>query len=183
MGDIIKGLWKWIVWILIILLLFLIILAIRIFIIDKDYDGKSSKSSSTSDTSSESGSLGQTLSNGIKTVGNSIAQGYQGDKENDYNTANFDERFLMYEGDTYEGKVMAVLDLLLENSNGNFYSRTGVSAVNFADNVSIKFNGNLDEYQNSINSLKEKVEDGNYKISFRYGGFGTYVNEIVVEKV
>ena len=41
MGDILKGIWKWILAILIILLLGGAILAFRIFVIDKDFDGKS----------------------------------------------------------------------------------------------------------------------------------------------
>ena len=75
--DILKGLWKWIFWIFILLLLGGIILAFRIFVIDKDYGKKSSSSSSsqvTTDTiessSSGSSSIGKSISNGLRTIGN-----------------------------------------------------------------------------------------------------------------
>lgn len=190
MIDIIKGLWKWILWILAILLLGAIILAFRLFVIDKDFDGKDPKSknkNSSSDTttsscSSSSSSLGKKVSNGLRGIGNATVQGYEADKVNDYNTHNFDETFLMYEGETYEGTVDAVLEHLISNSKGNFYARTSVTAVGFGDNISIDYNGDVTEYQNSITNLRNSVPKGTYDISFKYGGFGTYVNEIVITK-
>lgn len=189
MVDILKDLWKWVLWILVILLLGAIILAFRIFVLDKD-DGKDPKSkngSSSTDTtesssSSSSGSFGQSVVNGVKTIGNATVQGYKSEDNKDYNAHNFDEAFLMYEGEQYEGKVNVVLDHLIENSNGDFYARTSVTAVGFGNDVSIDYNGNLQEYQNSIRTLKESVSEGMYEISFKYGGFGTYVNEIVITK-
>ena len=196
MGDILKGIWKWILAILIILLLGGAILAFRIFVIDKDFDGKSeearkrleasssSSSDSTDTTSSKNGgSLGQKIVNGAKSIANSTVKGYKEDEENyDYNTHNFDEAFLMYEGERYHDSVKDVLQHLIDNSNGTFYARTAVTAVNFGNNVTVKYEGNLVEYQSAIQTLNDSVEEGLYDISFKYGGFGTYVNEIVITK-
>ncbi len=196
MGDILKGIWKWILAILIILLLGGAILAFRIFVIDKDFDGKSeearkrleasssSSSDSTDTTSSKNGgSLGQKIVNGAKSIANSTVKGYKEDEENyDYNTYNFDEAFLMYEGERYHDSVKDVLQHLIDNSNGTFYARTAVTAVNFGNNVTVKYEGNLAEYQSAIQTLNDSVEEGLYDISFKYGGFGTYVNEIVITK-
>lgn len=112
-----------------------------------------------------------------------LLHGYNEDRENyDYNVHNFDEAFLMYEGEVNQDSVEYILDHLIENSNGDFYARTGVTAVNFGNNVSIKYEGNVLEYQNLIMNLKGFVESGKYDVSFKYGGFGSYVNEIVITK-
>ena len=209
MVDIIKMFGKWLLAILIILLIGGLILAFRIFVIDRNFDGKSESarrkaesastdtivygdsSSGGSGSSSGSGSSGSSdgknstfvgkVVNGAKTIGNATVSGYKEDEEN-YKSYNFDEAFLMYEGENYEGSVKAVLQRLLDNSNGEFYARTAVTAVNFGNNVSIEYNGNLEEYQNAINSLKNSVEDGDYEISFKYGALRSYVNEIVITK-
>lgn len=204
--NILKGLWKWIFWILIILLLGAIILAFRIFVLDRNYNGKASSSSygSGSGTSSSSsqnggsgavtdtvdsngnskngGSLGQKVVNGVKSIGNATVRGYKGDSEYDYNAYNFDEWFLMYEGEQTDGAVKNVLDHLIENSNGNFYSRTTVTAVGFGENNTVSYQGNVSEYQNAIQAMKNSVDGGTYEISFKYAGIMTYVNEIVITK-
>ena len=217
MKDIIKGLWKWILAILIILVLGGIILAFRIFVIDKDYDGKSSKLSKEKnkdsvtdtinidensngsldgtggDSSSEDGkngsvknslsSFGKKVVNGVKAVGNATVKGYKEDEETyDYNVHNFDEWFLMYEGEQYDGAIKNVLEHLISNSNGNFYARTSVTSINFGSNSTIDYNGDITEYQNNIKNLENAITEGMYDVSFKYGGFGTYVNEIVITK-
>lgn len=214
MIDIIKGLWKWIVWILVLLLIGAIILALRIFVIDKDYDGKArvasrenkitsatgktdsmkSKKGGT-DTSKKTNSKeeenSQEASDGLseendndreKTIGEAITSGYQKDSEYDYNPYEVDMRFLMFEGEQYEGAIRNILDLLISNSEGNFYDRTAVTAVGFGENQTITYKGNLEEYRNQIRSLKSAVGNGTYDVSFRYGGLGTYINEIVITK-
>ena len=198
MKDIIKGLWKWILAILIILVLGGAILAFRIFVIDKDYDKSSSKNKndkSVTDTVNSDGtgssgslknsasSLGQKVINGAKSIGNSTVKGYKEDEEiYDYNVHNFDEAFLMYEGEQYDGAVKNILEHLIANSNGTFYARTSVTSVNFGNNSTIDYNGDVTEYQNNIRNLEEAVDGGTYDVSFKYGGFGTYVNEIVITK-
>lgn len=212
MKDIIKGLWKWILAILIILVLGGAILAFRIFVIDKDDEESSSLSKNKNDKSvtdtvnsdgisdgygsdgedgtSSSGSLrnsasslGQKVINGVKSIGNSTVKGYKEDEEiYDYNVHNFDEWFLMYEGEQYDGVVKNILEHLISNSNGTFYARTSVTPVNFGNNSTIDYNGDVTEYQNNIRNLEEAVNDGMYDVSFKYGGFGTYVNEIVITK-
>ena len=188
MKDIIKLFWKWILAILIILILFSLVLAFRLLVIDKDFDGKSEEArrraeSSVTDTTGSGGSLGQKVINGAKSLANSTVKGYKEDEENyDYNVHNFDEAFLMYEGERDYDSVKSVLIHLIDNSKGNFYARTAVTAVNFGNDVSIKYDGNITEYQNQIQALNDSVEEGLYDISFKYGGFGTYVNEIVITK-
>ncbi|MBR2289574.1 MAG: hypothetical protein IJ867_02945 [Clostridia bacterium] len=191
--DILKGLWKWVLWILILLLLFLIILAFRVFVIDKDYgknkngsQSQGSASGSATDTvdgsAKNGGSFGQKAVNGLKSIGNATVSGYKGDSEYDYNSVNFDEWFLMYEGEQYEGVVKNVLEHLIENSNGNFYARTSVTAVGFGENKTVSYEGDVTEYQNGIRSMLDDVTGGMYDISFKYAGIMTYVNEIVITK-
>ena len=208
--DILKGLLKWIFWILILLLLGAIILAFRIFVLDKDYkgDGKIISSSKSSDSSSSSkpnkngsssvtdtvstsdsngssdklSSFGQKVVNGAKTLGNATVRGYMGDSEYNYNVYNFDEWFLMYEGEQYEGNVNNILEHLIENSNGTFYARTTVTSVGFGGDTTISYEGDVVEYQNRIKELESAVTGGMYDVSFKYAGIMTYVNEIVITK-
>lgn len=187
--DILKGLWKWFIWILILFLLLLIILAFRIFVIDKDYgkDDKSKygKNGQVTDTvnGSGNGSVSGSISNGLKSIGNSVVSGYKNDSEYDFFSTNFDEWFLMCEGDQKGGTVKNALEHLLENSRGNFYARTSVTAVGFGENNTVEFNGDLEEYQTGIQNMKDAVElHGDYEVSFKYAGIMTYVNEIVITK-
>ena len=145
-------------------------------------DGEDGTSSSGSLRNSAS-SLGQKVINGAKSIGNSTVKGYKEDEEiYDYNAHNFDEWFLMYEGEQYDGAVKNILEHLIANSNGTFYARTSVTSVNFGNNSTIDYNGDVTEYQNNIRNLEEAVDGGTYDVSFKYGGFGTYVNEIVITK-
>ena len=184
--DILKGFWKWFIWIFILFILFLIVLAIRIFLIDKDFGKKNSSagsSSSVTDTVDSSGSSsGKGLKNGLKDIGDSVVNGYQSDKDYEYKSLDFDDWFLMCEGEHYHGVVRNMLDHLYENSKGNFYAKTSVTAVGFGENNTVSYNGNLEEYQNGILKMKDAVEDGDYEISFKYWGIMTYVNEIVITK-
>ena len=195
--NILKDLWKWVKWILVILLIGLLILALRIFVLDKDYNGSKRVkereervygSSSTTDTTSGNGSasgngsLGQKVVNGAKSIGNATVSGYKGDSEYDYNSTNFDEWFLMYEGEQYDGAIQNVLDHLIENSKGNFYARTRVTAVVFGENNTVDYEGDVTAYQNAIQAMKDSVTSGMYDVSFKYAGIMTYVNEIVITK-
>ena len=206
MKDIMKKLGKGILVILIILILGIAILALRIFVIDKDYNptyyskSKDENNKSATDTinsneasklndsessnsTSSSSSIGKKVINGAKTLGNSTVRGYkEAEEKYDYNAFNFDEAFLMYEGEQSKGTVETVLDHLISNSEESFYDRTSITAVNFGNNVTIDYDGDVTQYQNSIRELSGKLIDGLYDISFRYGGFGTYVNEIVITK-
>lgn len=194
MIDIIKGLWKWILWILIILILGGLILAFRLFVIDKDYNVKASKESNNTRKENKRGLLDEILSDylyysygayvvdGIDKAKKEVIKGYKKDEEYNYNAHNFDEAFLMYEGDQNDGGVKNVLEHLIDNSNGDFYARTSVRADNFANNVRIDYNGDVNEYQNSIRNLISEVKDEKYEISFGYGTLHSYVNEIIITK-
>lgn len=206
MLDIIKGLWKWIVWILVILLLGIIILLFRIFVIDKDYDGtaksisKKNKNGTTSVTEKTDGqestnqehdgnskeemkdSLKENDENKNETIGEAVSNGYKKDSEYDYNPYEADLRFLMYEGEQKEGAIKSVLDLLISNTKENFYDRTSVTAVGFGENQTIVYEGDLEEYRNKIQKMKSAVGEGTYDVSFHYGGLGAYINEIVITK-
>lgn len=195
--NILKGLWKWIKWILVILIIFLLILALRVFVFDKDYDGSkraqdrkervygssSTDTTSSSGSSSSGGSLGQKVANGAKGIADATVSGYKNDAEHEVNPDNFDEWFLMHEGDVYDGAVENVLDHLLENSKGNFYARTSVTAVGFGDNNTVSYDGDMEAYRNGIQAMRDSVTAGNYNISFKYAGIMTYVNEIVITKI
>lgn len=194
--EILKGLWKWIKWILAIIVVGLIVLALRIFLFDRNYDGvkrvsdRDSKinggsSNSVTDTTNGNGSgssVGGKVVNGAKGIANSTVKGYKGDSEHDYNAHNFDEWFLMYEGEQYDGAVRNVLDHLIKNSEGNFYARTTVTAVGFGDNATVEYAGDVTEYQNAIRKMQDAVTVGMYDVSFKYAGIMTYVNEIVITK-
>ena len=191
--EILQGLWKWIKWILAIIIVGLLILALRVFVLDKDYDGvkrvadRTSKingsSTSTTDTvDGKSGTTGGELANSAKGIANAAATGYKGDAEHDYNASNFDEWFLMYEGEHYDGAIRNMLEHQIENSKGNFYARTSITAVGFADDMEIVYEGDVEAYQNAIRQMEDALTPGTYEVSFKYAGIMTYVNEIVITK-
>ena len=148
----------------------------------------SAKANSVTDTVDSNGisnkakSLGGKIVNGAKSIGNATVRGYKEDEEYDYNAHNFDERFLMYEGEQYDGAVKNILEILISNSNENFYARTSVTAKNFGGNVTINYDGDVIEYQNAIRNLENEVSSGMYDVSFGYAGIMTYVNEIIITK-
>lgn len=185
--DILKGLWKWFIWIFVLFVLFLIILAIRIFLIDRDFGKKNANSGAngsvtdTVDSSGRSGN-GSSLANGLKGIGDAVINGYESDKDYEYDSIDFDDWFLMCEGNQYDGAVKNMLDHLYENSKENFYAKTAVTAVGFGENNTVTYTGNLEEYQNGILAMRDSVSDGFYEVSFNYAGIMTYVNEIVITK-
>lgn len=147
----------------------------------------SSKSGSSSDSSSGSSStdnrtIGQKVVDGAKGIANATVKGYKEDEEYIYNPIDFDEWFLMFEGENNEAAIRNVLEHLLENSNGNFYARTSVTAVGFGQNNTVSYNGDLASYQNGIQEMINNVIAGTYEISFKYAGIMTYVNEIVITR-
>ena len=198
--EILQGLWKWVKWILAIVVVGLLVLALRVFLFDRNYNGvkrvsdretkiNGGASNSVTDTVDGNGSgngngdsLGDKVVNGAKGIANSTVKGYKGDSEHDYNVRNFDEWFLMCEGEQYDGEVRNLLDHLIENSKGDFYARTSVTAVGFADNATVEYAGDVEEYQNAIQKMKDALISGTYEVSFKYAGIMTYVNEIVITK-
>ena len=152
-----------------------------------NYDGNGSSSgdgsSDQSGNESNLGTFGQKVVNGAKSIGNSTVKGYKEDqKDYTFNETNFDEYFLMYEGEQVDNAVKNVLEHLIENSKGTFYARTSVKAVNFGNNVEIDYNGNVEDYQNSLKNLENSVLNGDYEISFEFGALHSYVNKIVITK-
>jgi len=183
--EILQGLWKWIKWILAIIIVGLLILALRIFVFDKDYDGvkrvsdRTSKTNGSSTSTTETGDGKGSAKGGIA---NATKTGYTGDAEHDYNVSNFDEWFLMYEGEQYDGAIRNMLEHQIENSKGNFYARTSITAVGFADDMAIVYEGDVEAYQKAIREMEDALIQGTYEVSFKYAGIMTYVNEIVITK-
>ena len=193
MIDIIKGLWKWIIWILLILLLGLIVLAIRIFVIDKDYDARSSNKSKSSTSSSitnnlsaskskDTNSVGEKIINGIEGIKDATIEGYNSDSETEIDPYEVDLRILLYEGERNEASIRELLELLIENTNGNIYSRTGIIANGFAENQKVSFNGNIEQYRKNLENIKNSIIDGQYEISYEYSKFKSHITEIVITK-
>ena len=184
MKDMIKELGKWILLILGILILGIIILVFRVFVIDKDFSFKSySESKNENNKSVANSEINEKNIEGNIIENSTIGNFKETDEKyhNDYDL-NFDEFFLMYEGEQTEETVKIVLEHLISNSEEDFYNKTSVTSVNFGDNVTIKYDGDAEQYRNGIRELNNKVIEGLYDISFKYGGFGTYVNEIVITK-
>lgn len=128
-------------------------------------------------------SFGQKVVNGAKSIANSTVKGYKEDqKDYTYNEYNFDEYFLMYEGEQDSESVKNVLKHLIENSKGTFYARTSVESRNFGENIIIDYNGDVGEYQSLLENLENVVSDGMYEISFEYGFLHSYVNKIIITK-
>lgn len=149
---------------------------------DSSSSSKSGSSSDSSSSSADNRTIGQKVVDGAKGIANATVKGYKEDEEYIYNPIDFDEWFLMFEGENNEAAIRNVLEHLLENSNGNFYARTSVTAVGFGQNNTVSYNGDLVSYQNGIQEMINNVIAGTYEISFKYAGIMTYVNEIVITR-
>lgn len=159
-----------------------------------DSNGSSSDGSSNpglSNTIKENGKeignklsdLGKKAVDGAKAIGNATVRGYKEDEEvYTYNEYNFDNFFLLYEGEQTEREVKVVLEHLIDDSKWDFYARTSVTAVNFGDNAEIRYNGDVTQFQNELTNLENSVSEGKYEISFKYALGMAYVNEIVITK-
>ena len=100
-----------------------------------------------------------------------------------YNKFNFDNFFLLYEGEQNSYAINQVLDRLIKNIDDPLYSKPMVSFRNF-NNLSNSEIGpnNLKEYRNVLNEAKNSSQSGTFNVSFGYNNIKTIVNKIIIEK-
>ena len=104
-----------------------------------------------------------------------------------YNTYNFDDSLLLYEGINDGDRIISLLNRLIRNADDKLYTNTSVTIKNFGSldkkiDYSYKEN-NIDEYKNSLIEIRNNiVENEKYVVSFGYNKYKTHVNEIIIEK-
>jgi hypothetical protein len=180
-----KKLGKKLVFIVLICIVVFIILLLQCFVFNKnEYNPRND----TSTNYLKSGK-GISSSNGKNSNSNSsVLKDAYGAYQNtdvsgkDYNTYNFDDSILMYEGDRDKEYTNSLLEKLIKNTEDSFYSRPSVTLVNFGNNNSITYT-TVEEYKSKLEQAKEALEDGaTYNISFGYTALRAVVNEIIITK-
>lgn len=181
MKDLIKGLGTWILAILIIIILGIIILLLRCFVFDKigfwfNKNFNKNKSQTTSNI--------QKVGDGASSFVNGVVSGYkETDVTNkDYNAYNFDDAILLYEGEQTKSGVEVVLNKLIENANGEFFSRPSVETRNFESQNKEVVYTNKEAYKTELQDIKNSLSEENYEISFGYNFLHTAVNKIIITK-
>jgi len=181
MKDLVKDLGKWILAILIIIILGILILLLRCFVFDKIgfWFNKTFNKNKTGTTSNI-----QKVGDGNSSFVDDVVAGYkETDVSNkDYNAYNFDDAILLYEGEQTKSGVEVVLDKLITNAEGDFFSRPSVEIKNFkSENREIVYT-NKEEYISDLKNIKNSLSEENYEISFGYNFLHTAVNKIIITK-
>ena len=149
--------------------------------------GSSSNSSSNSSTTGTLGEKAQSfgqkamsaLKKGWNISVNSFKEGYH--SVPDYNTYNFDDRFLFYEGTQNQNVVLHIIDLLIEDSDNNLFSKPTLKLKNFGGDRTIEYT-TPEEYKSALQDARGTVTNGNYDVSFGYSALHVYVDEIIITK-
>jgi len=207
--DSLKKLGLWIIFIVVLFIGFLVVLLLQCFVFNKNLgEKKESKIVSVaqnsdlkdnlnnSNNSNSSNNLNSKINkdeiiNGIKNskAGEFVSdfrEGYEEGKayDTEYSTINFDDVFLLYEGDQNQFGVNAVLDRLIEDADNNFYSKPTVTIVNIdgLSNNSIVYN-NSEEYKAELYEVKSKINDSDtYNIALGFGPLHAIANEIIITR-
>jgi len=177
-----KELKNWIIGILIILILGFLILLLRIFIFDKDVNLRKNQIEELNKYSESSSSKSKS---GINKFTNDVKKGFnEGNTGEEYNTSNFDDRLLMYEGEHIGKNAKVMFDILITDADDDFYSKPNVTLENFdsINNATISFT-TPDEYKEELEKIRNVIGDEDtYNISFRYGALHAVAKEIIITK-
>ena len=104
-----------------------------------------------------------------------------------YDTYNFDDSLLLYEGKNSASETKLLLERLIQNANSNLYTNTTVTAKNFSSlNITTEYSykdNNIEEYVSNLEKIKNSIdENSEYIVSFGYSKYKTHVNEVIIEK-
>ena len=105
----------------------------------------------------------------------------------EYNTYNFDDSILLFEGEQKGNRIIELLDRLIKNADDDLYTNTKVTIRNInSSSETIEYSYNIDnkeEYKGKLNNVKNFINsDNNYIVSFGYSKYKSHVNEIIIEK-
>lgn len=105
----------------------------------------------------------------------------------EYNTYNFDDSILLFEGEQKGNRIIELLDRLIKNADDDLYTNTKVTIRDINSNTeTIEYSYNIDnkeEYKGKLNNVKNFINsDNNYIVSFGYSKYKSHVNEIIIEK-
>ncbi|MCI8310392.1 MAG: hypothetical protein HFJ45_09645 [Clostridia bacterium] len=181
MTDLIKKFGIWILIIAIFLLIFLGILLLQCFVFNKEsFETKYANSSYLKSKREQ-----EKNSSGINKFINDAYDSYKdaNSKGENYNTYNFDDSLLLYEGKQGYFGVIKVLQKLIENADNSYYAKTSVRTENFGSLTKKIVYTNSNDYKSDLEELKNSIDNtGDYTISFGYTALHTVVNEIIITK-
>lgn len=95
---------------------------------------------------------------------------------------NFDDRLLMYEGDCTSDDLNKTLDILISDSEDDFYYKPIIKTQNYKGIGNDQFEyTNYDNYKNKLQEIKSNIQDGaNYNVSFEYGALNASAKTVVI---
>lgn len=100
-----------------------------------------------------------------------------------YNKFNFDNFFLVYEGEQQAQETIIVINRLIKNIDDTLYSKPMVEFIGFNGlSTNAIGPGNLEEYRLVLNQAKADVKGHNCTIEFGYATFNSVVNKIIITK-
>jgi hypothetical protein len=179
-----KSLGKKVIFWVIMCIIFLAILLLQCFVFSKD-DYNPKEDTTTNYMKSSSNSTGKGVVNGVTGFVNEAYDSYKNTDVTgkDYNTFNFDDRLLLYEGENEKSGVNAVLEILILDADDDFYSKPSITLENFGNNNSEVIFSNSEEYKSALEEVKNNLEDeAKYNISFGYTALNAVANEVIITK-
>ncbi len=100
-----------------------------------------------------------------------------------YNTYNFDNVLLLYEGKQYVNTTRDALDRMLETVDDTLYSRPTLVFENFSGlSKNTVTATDLDEYKTVLKQARNSLTDGWYEFTFGYTALNAQVNKIIITK-
>lgn len=184
-----KNLVKKVIFWVIMCIIFLGILLLQCFVFSKDrYDPRNDASTNYLKSSSNSQNETNTSNGVVNSVTEFVNEAYDSYKNTDvsnkdYNEFNFDDRLLLYEGETEKGGVNAVIETLISDADDDFYSKPSITLENFGNNNSEITFTNSEEYKSALEEVRNNLEDGvKYNISFGYSALNAVANRVIITK-
>ena len=151
-------------------------------------DDINTENNNTSDNNNNNNNIFKKIynktTNFLKDKKEDIVESTKEDNSKKYDTYNFDDFALLYEGDNVGSKIVDLLNKLIKNADDEFYTNTSVTIKNMGSlDGTITYSPENDEYKLKLEDVKNNIiKNDEYNVSFGYSKFKTHVNEIIIEK-
>ncbi len=164
-----------------IIIILLILLAYFSIIKPAYINYKINKKEVVVDTSGERATSKNKVSEATTNKQNSSENTFKVEKK-EYDSAIFDDRILLYEGEVDSKLMEAFIKVLIEDTEDNTYSKIDIdiNGIEGVTNGTISFD-DKEKYISTLNQVKDSIsEDKKYVVDFEYNSIRSVVNKIII---
>ena len=99
-----------------------------------------------------------------------------------YNKFNFDNFFLLYEGEQHAQETIIVINRLIKNIDDTLYSKPDVVLNNFGLSQNTVTAADLENYKAVLKQAKSALGASGSNVSFEYNALKTMANKVIITK-